>query len=257
MKQLNITVLNINHFFNYDSVNTELKKFISNFVLTDSYYNIVLSVTIRRANNTSFLLINNLFIKPSDFDLLFKRIKDKLDLIDRHSIYSITFSINSSINTKYIYRFVITVLISLIIVLIFFYLSHLLISNAGEIAKETYFTNISTNNSIKISDNVINTKERNFSIFNPFIDLFSKSNSIYNYSPSYFVSNNNNFLENSFISVTGEAQDQSLTVSTIKDETVSMVINKDYFNIKIDNYKYYCLLNDLSNILSEYIRFNK
>jgi hypothetical protein len=256
MKQLNLTVLNINHCCNYNSVYTELKEFLKNFILKDSYYNIVLTVTIRRVNNTSSLLINNLSIKLSDFDLLFARIKNKLDLIDRHSIYSITFSINSSINKKYIYRFIITVLISLIIILIFFYLSHLLISNAGEIARETYFTftNISTD---KITDNVISTKERNFSIFNPFIDLFSKSNSIYNYSPSYFVSNKSNFLLNSFISVTGEAQNKFLMTSTIRDETVSMVINKDYFNIKYDNYKYYCLLNDLSNIISEYIKSNK
>jgi hypothetical protein len=255
MKQLNLTVLNINHCCNYNSVYIELKEFLGNFILKDSYYNIVLTVTIRRVNNTSSLLINNLSIKLSDFDLLFERVKNKLDLIDKNSIYSITFSINSSINKKYIYRFVITVLISLVIGLIFFYLSHLLISDAGE----TYFTftNISADNNIKISDNVINTKERNFSIFNPFIDLFSKSNSIYNYSPSYFVSSKSNFLLNSFISVTGEAQDQSLITSTIKDETVSTVINKNYFNIKYDNYKYYCLLNDLSNIVSEYIKSNK
>lgn len=260
MKQLNLTVLNINHCCSYDNVYIQLKQFIKNLVLIDNYYNIVLTVTIRRVNNTSFLLINNLSIKPGNFDLLFKRIKKKLDLIDKNSIYSISFSINYSINMKYIYHFIITVFTSLIIIIIFYYLSHLFTYNGGEVVKETcsIFTDVSTNDSINVLDDSIkNIRERNFSVFNPFIDLFSKSNSIYNYFPSYFYNNKSDFLLNSFASVTGEAQDQSLITNVIRNETVSMVINKDYSDIKYDNYKYYCLLNDLSNIISEYIRSNK
>lgn len=262
MKQLNLTILNINHCCNYDSVYVELKQFLKRIAFIDSYYNIVLNVVVRRANNTSSLLINNLSIKPSGFYLIFKGINNKLDLIDIHSTYSITFSISYSINRKYIYGFIFMALISLIIFLIIFYLSDCIINNSVLIYKETYFTlsNTSTNNINCLDnslDNVISVKKRNFSIFNTFIELFNRSNSIYKHFPNYFINDKTNLSVSSLISIATEVQDQHLISNSIVDEAVSMTINKNYANVRYDNYKYYCLLNDLSNIISEYIKSNK
>jgi hypothetical protein len=95
-------------------------------------------------------------------------------------------------------------------------------------------------------------------IFSPFIDLFHKSNSVYKYFPSYFVNGQPTLLvtPNSFSEITTSA----LKVNNLAiDEGGLMAINNynQYFLLEYRNNKYYILIYDLYNIVSEYIQANK
>ena len=105
---------------------------------------------------------------------------------------------------------------------------------------------------------IINYSGAQSCIFSPFIDLFHKSNSVYKYFPSYFVNSQPTLLvtANNFSEITTSA----LKVNNLViDEAGSMGINyyNQYFMLEYRNNKYYILIYDLYNIVSEYIQANK
>lgn len=90
-------------------------------------------------------------------------------------------------------------------------------------------------------------------IFSPFIDFFDKDSSVYKYFPSYLV--NSQFTLPILVPNSGETTTGDLAV----DERVLAAISKynQYFMLEYRNKKYYCLVHDLYNIVSDYIQQNK
>jgi hypothetical protein len=88
-------------------------------------------------------------------------------------------------------------------------------------------------------------------IFNPFIDLFHKNNSAYRYFPSYFVNSQFDLL----VLVPHVEQESN----PVLNKTALMGIDNygRYFTLEYRNDKYYNLVSDLYNIVSEYIRTSK
>ena len=236
MKEL--TILNINNCHTFDNVYFELKQFWKNNVITNEYYNIVLTITIRRSNNTSFILIKSFPVKITEFDVYLEFLKNRLSMLNTHMLYSITFSFSYYKRIKYFYSSIIAIMVFLVII-VFIYFSIFI-----PISQETIET-VSDTPFITISDNSFFNKREKYNVFDPFINIFNQKNSTCKYFPSYFV--------NSCFNLANLSVNQS-DLSIEGDASFNVINYKDYFVVVYHNNSYYHLINDLYDIVSEYIQ---
>jgi hypothetical protein len=238
MKEL--TLLNINNCYSYAGVYIELKRFIENYIVISKYYDITITVAIKvQSTSVPRVLIKNYSFKATELNKIVNNTINILKTCNLSQTYSITLSFAYNIKYRYIYLSIV-LLIYIIIFIFYIYYYNIAYVNqeAIEIIKDTGFI---TNSNISDNNFIINTKEKP-NIFTTFIGLFNKSNTAYKYFPSYFINSKFNFpiSEKDFI---------------LSDSNLGNITNyKQYFILEYHNNSYYCLVNDLYDIVSEYIK---
>lgn len=150
------------------------------------------------------------------------------------------------LNTKINLGFVLLAILFSVGLTIFFFIS-----------KDLYFNNINLENLEEISNKIYidsmyanqesasNINKLDNSIFNIFIDLFQKSGSKYKYFPSYFISTQ---FDLSSISL----KDHS-NLFTNNINIIQTITHNQYFMLEYHNEHLNKLLNDLQNIVVDYI----
>lgn len=284
-------ISNIKSSFTYKTVYRNLRIFWIDRIITSNYKKIQLTVFVTTNDNRTFIIFKNLSFSISRIiglkdisSLLFTYFKQNKDLLIGYQVKDIFIKyklispckeseiyLKKEINIISKYRNILLLLIFVVLGVILivvsfnlniYYASIFPIDSLSftpwfhDVINESTTSNLFTTQlSIKEMEPTISLTSKNRSnsscIFNTFIELFNNSNSTYKYFPSHFI-------DGQFHSLVNIPQSLEVSNNLINEMALVKINSYDkYFLLEYNNNKYYYLISDIYDIVSEYIQANK